>query len=52
MESMIAYQRKDDVVETAFADIKKSASYGEYTINIASNNSVTVLKGGVACDNA
>lgn len=52
MESMIAYQRTDDVVETAVVDIKKSATYGEYTINIASNNSVTVLKGGVACDNA
>lgn len=52
MESMIAYQRTGDVVETAFADIKKSATCGDYTINIASNNSVTVLKGGVACDNA
>lgn len=52
MESMIAYQRTDDGVETAVVDIKKSATYGEYTINIALNNSVTVLKGGVACDNA
>lgn len=52
MESMIAYQRTDDAVETAVVDIKKSATYGDYTINIASNNSVTVLKGGVACDNA
>lgn len=52
MESMIAYQRTDNAVETAVVDIKKSATYGDYTINIASNNSVTVLKGGVACDNA
>lgn len=52
MESMIAYQRTDNAVETAVADIKKSATYGDYTINIASNNSVTILKGGVACDNA
>ena len=51
MESMIAYQRTDNAVETAVVDIKKSATYGDYTINIASNNSVTVLKGGVACDN-
>ena len=52
MESMIAYQRTDDATETAVVDIKKSATYGDYTINIASNNSVTVLKNGVACDNA
>lgn len=52
MENMIAYQRTDDAVETAVVDIKKSATYGDYTINIASNNSVTVLKGGVACNNA
>ena len=52
MESMIAYRRTDNAVETAVVDIKKSATYGDYTINIASNNSVTVLKGGVACDNA
>ena len=52
MENMIAYQRTDDAVETAVVDIKKSATYGDYTINIASNNSVTVLKGGVVCDNA
>lgn len=52
MESMIAYQRTDNAVETAVVDIKKSATYGDYTINIASNNSVTVLKSGVACDNA
>lgn len=52
MENMIAYQRTDDAVETAVVDVKKSATCGDYTINIASNNSVTVLKGGVACDNA
>lgn len=52
MESMIAYQRTDDATETAVVDIKKSATYGDYTINIASNNSVKVLKNGVACDNA
>ncbi|MBE6187512.1 MAG: hypothetical protein E7143_00105 [Rikenellaceae bacterium] len=51
MESMIAYQRTDDATETAVVDIKKSATYGDYTINIASNNSVTVLKNDVACDN-
>lgn len=34
------------------ADIKKTASFGEYTINIASNNSVTVIRGGVVCDNS
>lgn len=51
MESMIAYQRTDNAVETAVVDIKKSVTYGDYTINIASNSSVTVLKGGVACDN-
>ena len=53
MESMIAYQRTDEEVEpVAVEAIKKSATYGDYTINIAPNNSVTVLKGGVACDNA
>lgn len=31
-------------------DIKKTATYGEYVINIASNNSVTVLKNGNVCD--
>ena len=51
MESMIAYQRTDNAVETAVVDIKKSVTYGDYNINIASNNSVTVLKGGVAYDN-
>ena len=30
-------------------DIKKTATYGEYVINIASNNSVTVLKNGNVC---
>ena len=30
--------------------IKKTATYGEYVINIASNNSVTVLKNGNVCD--
>ncbi|MBQ5878561.1 MAG: hypothetical protein IIW59_00440, partial [Alistipes sp.] len=53
MESMIAYQRTDEEVEPVVVEaIKKSATYGDYTINIAPNNSVTVLKGGVACDNA
>ena len=51
MESMIAYQHTDDAVETA-VDIKKRATCGDYTINIASNNSVSILKGGVACNNA
>ena len=32
--------------------IKKTASYGEYTINIAEDNKVSVLKNGVACDDA
>ena len=32
------------------ADIKKTAAYGEYVINIAGNNSVTVLKNGNVCD--
>ena len=32
------------------ADIKKTAAYGEYVVNIASNNSVTVLKNGNVCD--
>lgn len=32
------------------SDIKKTATYGEYVINIASNNSVTVLKNGNVCD--
>ena len=32
------------------SDIKKAAAYGEYVINIASNNSVTVLKNGNVCD--
>lgn len=31
------------------ADIKKTATYGEYVINIASDNSVTVLKNGNVC---
>ena len=53
MESMIAYQRTDEEVEPVVVEaIKKSATYGDYTINIAQNNSVTVLMGGVACDNA
>lgn len=32
--------------------IKKTASYGEYTINIAEDNKVSVLKNGVVCDDA
>ena len=32
------------------SDIKKTAAYGEYVINIASNNSVIVLKNGNVCD--
>ena len=36
----------------AAVDIKKSATCGNYTINIASNNSVAVLKSNVACDSA
>lgn len=32
------------------ANIKKTAAYGEYVVNIASNNSVTVLKNGNVCD--
>ena len=32
------------------ANIKKTAAYGEYVINIAGNNSVTVLKNGNVCD--
>ena len=32
------------------SDIKKTATYVEYVINIASNNSVTVLKNGNVCD--
>lgn len=51
MESMIACQHADNAVETA-VDIKKRATCGDYTINIASNNSVSILKGGVACNNA
>lgn len=31
------------------ADIKKTATYGEYVINIESDNSVTVLKNGNEC---
>ena len=55
MESMIAYQRTEEV-EVASEEnniaIKKSASYGEYIINIAEDNKVSVLKNGVACDDA
>ena len=32
------------------SDIKKTTAYGEYVINIAGNNSVTVLKNGNVCD--
>ena len=32
--------------------IKKTASYGEYTINISEDNKVSVLKNGVVCDDA
>lgn len=53
MEDMIAYQRTESEVEVIpTEEIKKSATYGEYVINIASNNSVTVVKGGTVCDNA
>lgn len=34
------------------ADIKKTASYGEYVINIANDNSVEVLKNNTVCDNS
>ena len=32
------------------ADIKKTATYGEYVINVANDNSIEVLKNGVVCD--
>ena len=34
------------------ADIKKTATYGEYVINVANDNSIEVLKNGVVCDNS
>ena len=55
MESMIAYQRTEEVEvapEEKNIAIKKSASYGEYIINIAEDNKVIVLKNGVECDNS
>ena len=33
------------------ADIKKTATVGDYVININDDSSVTVLKGGIPCDN-
>ena len=55
MESMIAYQRTEEVEvapEEKNIALKKSASYGEYIINIAEDNKVIVLKNGVECDNS
>lgn len=34
------------------ADIKKTATYGEYVINVANDNSIEVLKNGVVCENS
>ena len=33
------------------ADVKKSATVGDYVININDDNSVTVLKGDIVCSN-
>jgi len=52
MESMIAYQRTDNETETSVAQVKKSASCGDYSIDILSDNKVIAKKGGVVCDNA
>ena len=52
MESMIAYQRTDSDTETPVAQVKKSASCGDYTIDILADNKVIAKKGGAVCDNA
>ena len=52
MESMIAYQRTDNETETSGAQVKKSASCGDYSIDILFDNKVIAKKGGVVCDNA
>lgn len=52
MESMIAYQRTDSDTETPVDQVKKSASCGDYTIDILADNKVIAKKGGAVCDNA
>lgn len=52
MESMIAYQRTDSDTETPVDQVKKSASCGDYTIDILADNKVITKKGGAVCDNA